>query len=120
MFGEKKTLVFPWNQNMIRLFSSSYPTAELCWLVFLFNPMDYIFPCLNYAKTPFKPKSITKLCDVPVSLLYKALMNRQRTYEITAYYLKPKDQKHTKITDISLSISVKLVIISSAKNIYLV
>jgi len=81
--------------------------------------MDYIFPCLNYAKTPFKTKSITKLCDVPVSLLYNALMNRQGTYEITAYYLKPEDQKHTEITDMSQCIIVKLGIVSSAKNIYL-
>jgi hypothetical protein len=81
--------------------------------------MDYIFPCLNYAKNTFKPKSITKLCDVHVSLLYDAIINRQRTYEITAYYLKPEDQKRTEITDICQYISVNLGIISSENNIYL-
>jgi len=84
--------------------------------------MNYIFPCLNYAKTPLKPTYIMKLCDVPLSLLYlyNALINRQRTYEITAYYLKPQYQKHTEVMSMSVCIIVKLGIISSAKNIYLV
>lgn len=62
-----------------------------------FQPYGLHFFLLNYAKTPFKPKSITKFCDIPVSLLYYALINRQRTYEITAYYLKAEYQNTQKL-----------------------
>ena len=83
--------------------------------------MDYIFPCLNYAISAFKPKSNMKLYDVSVSLCYDyyALINRQRTYKITAYYLNHEDKKHTEFMDISVCVSLKLGIMSSATNIYL-
>ena len=85
------------NSSVLQLLADGSPVL----VGISFQPDGLYFYLLNYAKTTFKPESITKLCDVPVSLSYNALINQQRTYKINSYYLKPEDQKHTDIMGIA-------------------